>query len=126
MLIWAAAGTLPEEAVPYSANPDNILFFSAANIWEIVIKKGLGRADFQIDPYELYRGCLDNGYGELDIMSRHVLAVGELPLIHKDPFDRLLLAHARVEGSHLLTSDRQIFSEVRKSSRKSLARSQAA
>jgi hypothetical protein len=51
---------------------------------------------------------LDNGYEELDITSRHVLAVGELPQIHKDPFDRLLLAQARVEGISLLTSDERL------------------
>jgi PIN domain nuclease of toxin-antitoxin system len=51
---------------------------------------------------------LDNGYGELDITSRHVMAVSELPQIHKDPFDRLLLAQARVEGSYLLTSDENL------------------
>jgi PIN domain nuclease of toxin-antitoxin system len=110
MLIWAAAGMLPKEAVPYIANPGNILFFSAANIWEIVIKKGLGRPDFQLDPDALYHGCLDNGYGELDITSRHVMAVSELPQIHKDPFDRLLLTRARVEGSYLLTSDEKLSS----------------
>jgi PIN domain nuclease of toxin-antitoxin system len=105
LLIWAAAGTLPKEAVPYIVNPDNVLCFSPANIWEIVIKKGLGRPDFRLDPFALYQGCLDNGYDELEITSRHVLAIGELPQIHKDPFDRLLLAQARAEGISLLTSD---------------------
>jgi PIN domain nuclease of toxin-antitoxin system len=106
--MWAAAGTLPQEAVPYIANPDNVLCFSPANIWEIVIKKGLGRPDFRLDPFALYQGCLDNGYDELEITSRHVLAVGELPQIHKDPFDRLLLAQARAEGISLLTSDERL------------------
>ena len=110
ILIWAAAGTLPKEVVPYIADPGNILFFSAVNVWETVIKKGLGRPDFQIDPYALYRGCLDNGYNELDITSRHVMATGELPQIHKDPFDRLLLAQARIEGAYLLTSDKKLSS----------------
>lgn len=110
ILIWAAVGTLPKEAVPYIAKPGNTLFFSVANIWEIVIKKGLGRPDFHIDPYALYRGCLDNGYNELDITSRHVMAVGELPIIHKDPFDRLLIAQARIEGTYLLTSDKKLSS----------------
>jgi PIN domain nuclease of toxin-antitoxin system len=108
MLIWAAAGTLPNEAIPYIANTDNILCFSPANIWEIVIKKGLDRLDFHLDPFALYRGCLDNGYDELAITSRHVLAAGELPQIHKDPFDRLLLAQARAEGISLLTSDESL------------------
>jgi PIN domain nuclease of toxin-antitoxin system len=108
ILIWAAAGTLPKEAVPYIVNPENVLCFSPASIWEIVIKKGLDRFDFQLDPLALYRGCLDNGYEELDITGRHVLAVGEFPRIHKDPFDRLLLAQTRVEGISLLTSDEML------------------
>jgi PIN domain nuclease of toxin-antitoxin system len=108
ILIWAAAGTLPKDAVSYVADPDNILFFSPANIWEIVIKKGLDRSDFQLDPYALYRGCLDNGYGELVITNRHALAIGELPQIHKDPFDRILLAQALVESISLLTSDEKL------------------
>jgi PIN domain nuclease of toxin-antitoxin system len=108
ILIWAAAGTLPKEAVPYIVNPENVLCFSPASIWEIVIKKGLDRLDFQLDPLALYRGCLDNGYEELVITGRHVLAVGELPQIHKDPFDRLLLAQARAEGISLLTSDESL------------------
>jgi PIN domain nuclease of toxin-antitoxin system len=105
ILIWASAGTLPQEAVPFIANPDNTLLFSPVSIWELVIKKGLNRADFNIDPFALYRGLLDRGYIELDITSRHVLAVGELPPLHKDPFDRLLVAQARVEEITLLTAD---------------------
>ena len=105
ILIWAAAGTLPEAAVPYISNMNNTLLFSPASIWEIVIKKGLNRPDFQIDPAALYQGCLDNGYIELDISGSHVLAVGSLPPIHKDPFDRLLFAQSQVEGVSLLTAD---------------------
>jgi PIN domain nuclease of toxin-antitoxin system len=105
ILIWAAAGTLPQEAVPFIANAGNVLLFSPASIWETVIKKGIGRADFQIDPFALYRGLLDSMYIELAITSRHVLAVGSLPYMHKYPFDRLLIAQSRVEGITLLTAD---------------------
>jgi PIN domain nuclease of toxin-antitoxin system len=105
ILIWASAGTLPQEAVPFVANADNTLMFSPASIWEAVIKKGIGRADFQLDPFALYCGLLDRMYIELPITSRHVLAVGSLPHIHKDPFDRLLIAQSRVEGVTLLTAD---------------------
>jgi len=85
--------------------PENELFFSVASLWEIVIKCGLGRADFQVDPRLLRRGLLDNGYNELPILSEHVVTVGVLPPLHKDPFDRLLIAQAMVEGITLLTSD---------------------
>jgi PIN domain nuclease of toxin-antitoxin system len=105
ILIWASAGTLPRAAVPFIASVDNTLLFSPASIWELIIKKGLGRPDFTIDPFALYQGLLDRGYIELDITSRHVLAVGELPSFHKDPFDRLLVAQALVEDIALLTAD---------------------
>jgi hypothetical protein len=72
---------------------------------EVTIKTGLGREDFKADPHLLRRGLLDNGYVELPITSEHTLAVSHLPHHHKDPFDRLLVAQATVEGITLLTSD---------------------
>ena len=68
----------------------------------------LGRADFIVDPGALHRGLIDNGYEELLITGRHVLAVNALPLLHKDPFDRILLAQAISEGVPLMTSDAAI------------------
>jgi PIN domain nuclease of toxin-antitoxin system len=84
---------------------ENELFFSTADLWEIVIKRGLGREDFTVDARLLRRGLLDNGYSELPIASEHVVAIEGLPPIHKDPFDRILLAQAQVEGSTLVTAD---------------------
>jgi len=86
-------------------SPENELLFSAASLWEVAIKRGLGRADFQANARLLRRGLLDNGYSELPIMSDHVVATESLPPIHKDPFDRLLVAQATVEGITLLTTD---------------------
>jgi PIN domain nuclease of toxin-antitoxin system len=74
-------------------------------LWEVAIKRGLGREDFRVDPRLLRRGLLDNGYRELPITSEHAVAVDGLPPIHKDPFDRLLVAQATVEGIALLTAD---------------------
>ncbi|MDR1124920.1 MAG: type II toxin-antitoxin system VapC family toxin [Deltaproteobacteria bacterium] len=105
MLLRAAAGTLPKEAEEMVLDGGNTLYFSPASIWEICIKKSLGRSDFKIDPEVLRRGLLDNLYQELPITSRHALAVNDLPQIHKDPFDRILLAQAKAEGISLLTSD---------------------
>lgn len=105
MLLWAAAGTLPPEAEKLVLDDDNTLYFSPASIWEIGIKKNLGRNDFKVDPEVLRRGLLDNQYQELPITSLHALAVNDLPQIHKDPFDRMLLAQAKAEGISLLTSD---------------------
>ena len=107
LLLWAAGQPkrLSAAAVKVIAAPANELLFSAASIWEVAIKRGLGRSDFQVDPRLLRRGLLDNGYSELPILSDHVVALDSLPPIHKDPFDRLLVAQATVEGITLLTAD---------------------
>ncbi len=85
-----------------------MLAFSAVNFWEIAIKQALGREDFQVDARLLRRGLLDNGYRELALTSAHAVALGDLPPLHKDPFDRMLLAQAKAEGIILLTSDAQV------------------
>jgi PIN domain nuclease of toxin-antitoxin system len=107
LLLWAAGmpDQLPAGARPLLEDPLNELVFSAASLWEIAIKRGLGRADFQVDPRVLRRGLLDNGYLELAITSEHAVSIDSLPPIHKDPFDRLLIAQATVEGILLLTAD---------------------
>ncbi|GGA32506.1 type II toxin-antitoxin system VapC family toxin [Dyella nitratireducens] len=107
LLLWAAEGIerLPPEAQALMSDPDNELFFSVASLWEIVIKRGLGRSDFKVDARVLRRSLLDNGYSELSILSEHAVAIDALPPIHKDPFDRLLVAQATVEGITLLTAD---------------------
>ena len=79
--------------------------FSAASLWEVAIKHRLGRADFRVDARLLRRGLLDNGYDELPITSAHAVALDTLPPIHKDPFDRILVAQSIVEGITLLTAD---------------------
>jgi PIN domain nuclease of toxin-antitoxin system len=108
LLLWAAADTLPADARSYFTDEENELFFSAASIWEVIIKKGLNRPDFQVDPLAFYWGLLDNGYTEIDITSRHALLVASLPAIHKDPFDRILIAQAKAESAVLLTSDKTV------------------
>jgi PIN domain nuclease of toxin-antitoxin system len=87
------------------ADTANELLFSAASIWEIAIKFSLGRKEFQVDPRVLHRGLVDTGYIELPITSLHTIALAALPPIHKDPFDRLLVAQSIVEGIVLLTVD---------------------
>ena len=82
--------------------------FSVASLWEIAIKFALRRPEFQFDPRVLRRGSLDNGYSELDVTAQHALATVPLPPIHKDPFDRLLIAQATVEGITLVTVDATI------------------
>lgn len=109
LLLWAAAGHgLSAEAAALIDDPANILVFSPASIWEVAIKNGLGRDDFRADPHLLRRGLLDNGYEELPITSEHAVVVGGLPNLHRDPFDRMLVAQATVEGIALLTSDARL------------------
>ena len=107
LLLWAAVEPkqLPNVARALLEDSGNTLVFSAASLWEIAIKAGLGRPDFTVEPAVLRRGLLDNGYLELPVTSDHAVAVGTLPPIHRDPFDRLLVAQAQVEGITLLTAD---------------------
>jgi len=109
ILLWTASGELFQKApkaVSYIEDGKNTLMFSSASIWEVVIKSGLGRPDFIVNPTFLYNGLLMAGYQELPITGRHSLLVSTLPPIHKDPFDRILLAQSMYEGATLLTSDR--------------------
>ena len=108
LLLWAAADELPEKAVPYFINNENELYFSSANIWEIIIKNSLNRQDFNVDTVALYTGLLENGYIELSVTCIHTFQVANLPPIHKDPFDRILIAQAKAEGMTLLTSDKAV------------------
>jgi len=107
LLLWAAGQPerLSKAARELIEADDNELLFSPASLWEVVIKRGLGREDFKADARLLRRGLLDNGYSELPIGSEHVVAIDALPPLHKDPFDRILLAQAIVEGITLLTTD---------------------
>ena len=110
LLLWAAnePKRLPKTARTLIENLENEVLFSAASLWEIVIKSSLGRQDFRVDARLLRRGLLDNGYTELPITSEHAVNVDHLPPTHKDPFDRILVAQAMVEGVTLLTNDRKL------------------
>ena len=110
LLLWAAGqpGKLSSGARRLLNDPSNELYFSAASLWEIAIKRTLGREDFRVEPRVLRRGLLDNGYVELVITSQHAVSIDGIPPLHKDPFDRLLLAQAFSEGITLLTSDAKL------------------
>ena len=110
ILLWAAGQPekLSEQTRDLLKHQENLLFFSAASIWEIVIKLGLGRKDFKVDPYRLRKMLILHGYSEIPVTVEHALKEDSLPLLHKDPFDRILLAQARVEGMVLLTCDEQV------------------
>ncbi|MCB8876340.1 type II toxin-antitoxin system VapC family toxin [Acidisoma silvae] len=107
LLLWAAG--MPEklsaDALALMEDIQTTLVFSVASLWEVTIKARLGRSDFQVDPHLLRRGLIENNYEELPITGRHALAAGALPSIHRDPFDRMLIAQAITEGMLLLTRD---------------------
>ncbi|MBM3337746.1 MAG: type II toxin-antitoxin system VapC family toxin [Betaproteobacteria bacterium] len=107
LLLWAAGQPerLPKPARKLIENPDNELHFSAASIWEIAMKSSLGREDFKADSRLVRRGLIDNGYREISISSEHAAGVQALPLVHKDPFDRLLIAQSLSESMPLVTVD---------------------
>jgi len=110
VLLWAAGqpDRLPPAIRELLEEPLNELVFSVASLWEIAIKRSLDRQDFQVDARLLRRGLLENGYRELEIKGEHAVAIGGLPPIHKDPFDRILVAQSMVEGIMLLTADPQV------------------
>jgi PIN domain nuclease of toxin-antitoxin system len=114
LLIWSAegdeglTGIMPASAANLIDDPASDLVFSVASLWEVAIKSALNKPGFRVEPSLLRRSLLDNGYKELSIQAEHALAAGGLPALHKDPFDRMLIAQARLEGLLLLTADAQI------------------
>lgn len=110
LLLWASVETakLSKQASAILEDSSSHLNFSVASIWEIAIKRGLGRKDFWVEPQRIRLGLLQNGWKEIAISSEHTIATLTLPPLHKDPFDRLLLAQAYVEGYTLLTSDKMV------------------
>lgn len=107
VLLWAAGAPdrLPSDARAVIEDPETTLVYSVASVWEIAIKSGLGRTDFRVDPRVLRRRLLANDYTELPVTGAHAAVVDLLPPIHKDPFDRLLVAQAQLEGLTLWTVD---------------------
>jgi PIN domain nuclease of toxin-antitoxin system len=110
VLLWALAEPrrLDGETRTTIESADTEVLFSAASIWEIAIKAGLGRSDFAFDPAEIARAALDTGFIELAVRSNAAALVGRLPLLHRDPFDRILVSQAISEPANLYTTDRQL------------------
>jgi PIN domain nuclease of toxin-antitoxin system len=107
LLLWAAARSkrLPREARELLEDDDNEVYYSAASIWEIAIKSSLRRRDFRIDLAQLLAALPEMELIELPITAVHAASVARLPPIHRDPFDRLLIAQSLVEPLTLLTND---------------------
>ena len=107
LLLWALAEPERLDATTRMAleDPDNEVLFSAASLWEIAIKAKLGRADFGFDPQRILRAALDTGFIELPVRAAAAVRVAGLPLHHRDPFDRLLIAQAIAEPVRFYTVD---------------------
>jgi PIN domain nuclease of toxin-antitoxin system len=110
VLLWAAGEPqkLSKKARRLIDDRNNILVYSVVSLWEIVIKQSIRRDDFRVDARVLRRGLIDNGYAELAVTGAHAVALDTVPPLHKDPFDRMLLAQAQAEGITLLTADTEI------------------
>jgi PIN domain nuclease of toxin-antitoxin system len=110
LLVWAMGSPewLPAALAAMLQDHANTPMFSVASLWELEIKQALGRHDFRVEPAVLRRALLDCGWQELPIQAHHALAVAALPPLHRDPFDRLLLAQASADGLLLITADQQL------------------
>ena len=110
LLVWAKGEPerLDPALVRLLEDPTNTPVFSVASLWELVIKRGLDRPDFRLEPPLLRQALLEAGWRELPVEAHHVLVVGQLPALHRDPFDRLLLAQAQADGLLLITADQQL------------------
>jgi PIN domain nuclease of toxin-antitoxin system len=110
LLLWAAAAPekLSAEAIGFMSAGAHEVYFSAASIWEVAIKTARGRPDFQVDAEKLRVELTREGFLELPVSAAHGAAIAGLPPLHQDPFDRLLLAQAILEGMVFLTADRQL------------------
>ena len=107
ILLWAITEPerLPTEVQARLMDPHRTVFFSTASIWEIGIKASLGKTDFPFQPHPVYALAIETGFTELAVTSVHACAVARLPWLHRDPFDRLLVAQAKILGLRLLTVD---------------------
>ncbi len=105
-LWWLAQSPrLPEPAIRTIAAADEV-YISAASLWEAVIKTNLGKLDADVD--ELRSQIAANHFRELPLTMTHAIALSKLPLLHKDPFDRMLVAQAISEPLRLITADRRL------------------
>lgn len=107
LLLWSVASSrrLPKEARALILDAANEVFYSAASVWEVAIKSALRRRDFKADPAVLVRALAQSGFSELPVTAAHAARVAGLPPLHRDPFDRMLVAQSLAEPMTLLTND---------------------
>lgn len=110
LVLWSVARSrrLPKAARAIILDESNEVFFSAASVWEVAIKSALGRSSFRADPVALVQALSRSGFAELPVTSAHAVRVAKLPAVHRDPFDRLLVAQSLAEPLTLVTNDVQL------------------
>ena len=110
VLLWLliAPQKLPENLRRALEDPGHDIMFSAVNIWEVAIKKALGKPGFDISPDDVLQAARAAHLSELPVRAEHAARVSTLELLHHDPFDRLLIAQALCEPARLLTADKII------------------
>lgn len=110
LLLWNVYGSrkLPARVARLFRDGRHRFFYSAASIWEIAIKAGLGRDDFVADAAAIRETLDENGFEELPVRAQHAVAMSRLPAIHGDPFDRMLVAQANAEPMAMITTDERL------------------
>ena len=106
VLVWCLSGDrkLPPATAEVIRDPATDVYFSSVSIWEVAIKSALGK--MRADANAMLKHLVDEGFKELPVMARHAVATVTLPMHHRDPFDRLLVAQSRLESLRLLTNDK--------------------
>ena len=110
LLVWSAEGSkrLPARVACLFRQGRHEFFYSAASLWEVAIKAARDRRDFVVDARHLREALDDNGFQALAVNAEHALAVASLPMVHGDPFDRMLVAQSLFESMALITSDARL------------------
>ena len=117
ILLWALTGDerLPQKALEIICNPENVIYYSFANVWELAIKHAMKKPDIPISPERFDTLCIEAGYRRLAARHEHTFLLQTLkydkhnaPREHRDPFDRLLLVQAKYENMRFVTHDELI------------------
>jgi len=98
-------GSEPPEVAEFVENEENDCFLSVVVLWEIAIKRSIGKLDIGMGLEEFASGFISQGYSVLNVQPKHIYALDMLPVVHRDPFDRLLVAQAQREDMMLITTD---------------------
>ena len=105
LIWWLAGAALSDEVTSAVGDPANEVLVSSATVWELSIKRSLGKIEM---PEDLIGQCRTEGFGLLPIDARHAELAGALPRHHDDPFDRMLIAQASIDTLIIATRDERM------------------